>query len=240
MSLDIFCSIISLWEKFDESMNVQIEVLFLLPNFAQEKKLKVIKKMLNENTKNLFTCLPPKNLYNIGMLSLILHDSDALFFANLQKEIAKKLNTHILSKNFPQTNSQNANSQNSVFIPLYPLWITFSIPYNSCYKESIKNVEIQKLTLENEHLFCPVNLSTKENVFRGKLTLGKFFPNPHNATSHAKTEYMASFKKIFNLLEKHFTQNTFPKNIKIFRIARANFSSSNTWCVTESTWVKLR
>ena len=139
------------------------------------------------------------------MTALILHPNDELFFIDLQKQITSELFT-----------------EERIIIQPSPLWIELG-DFDIKEKAQIKQVQIKKLSLCDNYIYCPVLLEYKGKQITSKLTLvclhkGKAFTEKEIAALKEKPE----------------------RQLKVFRLGLVQDQGPHAKSISKSVWCKLK
>ena len=132
---------------------------------------------------------------------LILHPTEELIFAKLQKEL--------ISDFF---------LKGRLLYAAKPLWIQFDAGKPA-------RVELGDLEADSTEIFIPVSILSNNTKIRTKLTLIKI----HSGKEFTEAE------------RKSLAQKKQPvKQLKVFRLGQEKELSSNSKCIIDSKWIKIR
>ena len=151
-----------------------------------------------------------------GRLVLIPHPTEELIFAKLQKEL--------ISEFF---------IDGRIMYAVKPLWIEIETSERwlgwpeAVSKPQLEYISVTLANLETtaREIFIPVTIKMQDTEFRSKLTL----VNIYNGKDFSDSEHEAISKK-----------NQPVRQLKIFRLGIEKELSSNSKCISESKWFKLK
>ena len=144
------------------------------------------------------------------MAVLILHPTEELIFAKLQKELISEL-----------------YEDGRIMYAVKPLWIEIEdTRWLSDAKHRIETtIELGDFEATSTEISVPVTITTDDSKINTKLILVKIHSGKDFTTEERQT----------------ISQKKQPvRQLKIFRLGIEKELSSNSKCITESKWIKLR
>ena len=149
------------------------------------------------------------------MAVIILHPTEELIFAKLQKELISEL-----------------FEDDRIMIAVKPLWIPFNPvnPGNECeggFDTTLRVTQppaVGELEFSEDSVFLPVTVYTEAGQYNTKLTL----------------VILHIGRKFTEIDHQKITKIKQPvRQLKVFRLGLEKEFSSNSKCITESRWCKL-
>ena len=164
------------------------------------------------------------------MAVIILHPSEELKLINFQKELISELFT-----------------EDRILVAAMPLWIqctpvvkpvettaehetsevcgSFDTVFVLLNHRNIKSIEFEDVEISEKEVFIPVTITTENAQYNSKLTL---------VILHKGRDF-TGFDR-----QKVLQKKQPVRQIKIFRLGIEKELSSNSKCITESKWVKIK
>ena len=144
------------------------------------------------------------------MAVIILHPTEELKLINLQKELISELFT-----------------EGRILVAAMPLWIPLvdSAETTTEHKKLKYQIELNNLEITDTEVFIPVTITSDKGKFSSKLTL---------VNLHSGQNFSDSDRQIISQKKQPVRQ------LKVFRLGIEKELSSNSKCITESKWIKIK
>ena len=144
------------------------------------------------------------------MAVIILHPTEELKLINLQKELISELFT-----------------EGRILVAAMPLWIPLvdSAETTTEHKKLKYQIELNNLEITDTEVFIPVTITSDKGKLSSKLTL----VNLHSGQNFSDSD------------RQFISQKKQPvRQLKVFRLGIEKELSSNSKCITESKWIKIK
>jgi len=144
------------------------------------------------------------------MAVIILHPTEELKLINLQKELISELFT-----------------EGRILVAAMPLWIPLvdSTDTTAEHEKLKYQIELNNLEITDTEVFIPVTITSDKGKFSSKLTL---------VNLHSGQNFSDSDRQIISQKKQPVRQ------LKVFRLGIEKELSSNSKCITESKWIKIK
>ena len=144
------------------------------------------------------------------MAVIILHPTEELKLINLQKELISELFT-----------------EGRILVAAMPLWIPLvdSAETTTEHKKLKYQIELNNLEITDTEVFIPVTITSYKEKLSSKLTL---------VNLHSGQNFSDSDRQIISQKKQPVRQ------LKVFRLGIEKELSSNSKCITESKWIKIK
>ena len=144
------------------------------------------------------------------MAVIIIHPTEELKLINLQKELISELFT-----------------EGRILVAAMPLWIPLvdSAETTTEHEKLKYQIELNNLEITDTEVFIPVTITSDKGKFSSKLTL---------VNLHSGQNFSDSDRQIISHKKQPVRQ------LKVFRLGIEKELSSNSKCITESKWIKIK
>ena len=144
------------------------------------------------------------------MAVLILHPTEELIFAKLQKELISEYYV-----------------EGRILYAVTPLWIPLNGSFDTVFGPLNRQSHVEPADLQATatEIFVPVTITAADTTIKTKLELIRI----HSGKEFTESE------------QKNISQKKQPvKQLKVFRLGIEKELSSNSKCITESKWIKIK
>ncbi len=164
------------------------------------------------------------------MVVIILHPTEELIFAKLQKELTAELfeDGRIMYSVKPlwiQVNTVFESVETTAEHELSKVRGGFDTAAGLLNHRNFSKVELGKFEITETEVFIPVTIIFDDGKFTSKLTLVNLYNGSH---------FTDSDHKIISKIKQPVRQ------LKIFRLGVEKELSSNSKCITDSKWIKIK